>query len=217
MNTFKKIFGLTLYGIAILSAWPVQAQFFDGGVKGGANLATLSNTENTDYLKGFHVGAFLNISPPLSPVGIQPEILYSRIGTVYRVDVDEEDLLNGPFSTVEQHEEPLKIDYLQIPVLMKLYLPMPGPMDPHLYAGPYLGFLMDSSYESERDDATDITERLNDREFGAVVGIGTEVHLLLLSIYLDARFTTGLEPVFQEDYDNGEKNRMITISAGFAF
>jgi len=207
---------LFLFLILILcSVKPVHAQLFDYGLRGGANFAQFSNVDDSEFHVGYHFGAFLNISPPLSPVAIQPELLYTQFGSKFEFPGD---ILNGsiglPNSTVT---ETMKMNYLQIPVLVKYYFPLPGPVSPNMYAGPYVGFHLDSSYDGDEDFADDWEDSVRDTDYGLVLGLGTEINILLNTIHIDARYILGLESIFEEPLDNDEKHRVISVSLGFAF
>lgn len=210
ITSFTSLFVISLLLALMFAARPAQGQILNYGLKGGANFSSITETDNSDMLTGFHFGGFLNIRPPLSPIAVQPEILFSRLGTKFEV-------LPGSVSMeTDVIEETLTIDYVQIPVLLKYYLPLPGPIGPNLFAGPYVGFNMDSDYDSEISEA-DLTEQLNDMDYGLVFGAGTELSILLTTIHVEARFMLGLESVYTEEFDNDERNRAIMLSAGIAF
>ncbi|MBP3193555.1 porin family protein [Natronogracilivirga saccharolytica] len=206
------IFTLAILLVTMLFVRPAQSQLLDYGVKGGVNFSSITETDNSDMLTGFHFGGFVNIRPPLSPISIQPEVLYTRLGTNFEI------IPSPGVNDLEPDviEETLTIDYLQIPVLLNYYLPLPGPLGPKLFAGPYVGFKMDSEYDSEINDI-DLTDQLNDLDFGLVFGAGTDISLLLATVHVEARFMLGLESVYTEDFDNDERNRAIMLSAGIAF
>jgi hypothetical protein len=174
------------------------------GLKGGVNLANLNgdNFSDADVRSGLNIGVVLEFSLPLSPIGIESGLYYSQKGA------SNEDL--GVTST-------LKTDYLEVPVLAKLSFGPPGPIKPHLLAGPYLGFLLNSEAVEESGGASstiDFKDSTNDVDFGLTGGIGLDVNMGLATLSLQARYSLGLTEV----YTNSEaKHGVFAIVAGFTF
>ncbi|MDG5767520.1 porin family protein [Balneolales bacterium ANBcel1] len=205
----EKIWTILAVTVLVLSLnlQPAKAQLFDYGIKGGVNASKLSGVDDSDYLSGFHFGAFVTIRPPMSPVAIQPELIYSRIGT------EGYGLAGG--------ETSLEIDYAQIPVLIKYYVPLPGPINPHIFAGPYVGFKVDSKWSVNEPvnggDDSFMDDHIRDTDYGFTAGLGTEIDLMVSSIHLDFRYSHGIRSVFKGELDDGEQHRVFTLTAGFAF
>jgi hypothetical protein len=173
-----------------------HAQEFHGGVKGGANFATISG-DDFDETKTLTAGGFRRI-------GIQPEFLYMMKGT----KADDDDF------SVE-----LKLGYIEVPVLARISLaPGNGAMDPHLLLGPAVSFNTSCKWDgreggfrveidcSEFEDARTV-------DFGVVVGGGVAIPLGGFSLLLDGRYNLGLTSVF-EDVDGN--NRTFSAMAGIS-
>jgi hypothetical protein len=174
------------------------------GLKGGVNLANLNgdDTDDFDARSGLNIGVVLEFGIPLSPIGIESGIYYSQKGA------SSED--QGATLT-------LKADYLEIPVLGKLSFGPPGPIKPHLLAGPYLGFLLNSKVVGEGGGTSvsvDVKEDTNDVDFGFIAGIGLDVNLGLTTLSLQARYSIGLTEVYT---DSDVKHGVFGIVAGFTF
>src|ERR1043165_1978031 len=94
------------------------------GIKGGLNFATINVSQsagaNYNNRTGYHAGAFALFK--FGKIGIQPELLFSKQGTKYTVST----------SNVEQN-----FDYINIPIMLKLYT-VAGI---NLQVGPQIGFL----------------------------------------------------------------------------
>jgi len=169
------------------------------GLKGGLNFANLNNVDGTESRTGFMAGAYVNIGVPMSPVSIQPEVLYSQLGA--------EDSEAG--NTVK-----IKLDYIQVPVLAKFDFASPGPVAPNVYFGPYIGFNVNA--EAEVSDGTaslsgDIKDEIKDTDFGVVVGAGVDITKFNIGV----RYGAGLTKVFEDDSDG--KNGVFSIVAGINF
>lgn len=117
------------------------------GVKGGLNVASLSNSDDAKSLIGFHVGGFGEFMLT-EQFAIQPEVMFSTQGASY----DGGDL---------------KLNYINIPVMAKFYVTEAISVE----AGPQIGFLM----TAEDTDGEDVKDQANSTDFG--VGFGVAYNL----------------------------------------
>ena len=170
------------------------------GLKGGLNLANLSgDIENNKSLIAFGGGVFSKITP--SPtICIQPEVLFMQMGT-------EEDVDNG---------EKIKLNYIEIPVLIKYVFPTEGSFEPNIFAGPAVSFLMSADYGDE-----DIKDYITSVDFGLAFGAGADIAIGDGGgkVTFDGRYTLGLTNI-NDDVDSDEfsiKNGVITFMVGYAF
>lgn len=172
------------------------------GLRGGLNFANLNNVDDTDSRTGFMAGVYANISIPLSPISIQPEVLYTQkgfdaSGTVFGQDINTT----------------TKLDYIEIPVLAKFSF-APGPVTPHVYFGPYLGFNINAEVEAEsggQSGSENIKDSVKDTDFGVVVGGSIDISKFNFGV----RYGAGLTKVAEDDSDG--KNGVFTIVAGINF
>ena len=184
-----------------------EAQSFSGfGIKGGAALAQLrgevegeEDAETTDRKLGFAVGVFGTI--PLGPaLALQPEVLYVQKGGAFT----EEDL---------EVEADLNLDYVQVPVLVKLTLPAGGAIVPSLYAGPYASYAVSREFEFDADvvggviDAEDVIERL---DYGVALGADVGFNLGGSGATLGLRYDLGLANVAEGPLDGGAGDLELT-------
>lgn len=181
------------------------------GIKGGANMARL-NGEDLALLEdtwksklGFCVGGFLAIS--LGDVlTIQPEVLYTMKG--------------AEFTEVEiiTYTGKLFLDYIEIPVLLKLRLPVGG-IAPFVFAGPSVGFILSEKLKLFEDGEyigeEPIEDEIKNVDYGAVFGGGLE---LGRSFHIDVRYSLGLQKLGAEGLDALDiKNGVLSATVGIAF
>ncbi|HCI70446.1 MAG TPA: hypothetical protein DHV30_07550, partial [Balneola sp.] len=79
IKTITKALSIILLTIGLSSQGKAQSMP-EFGVKGGLNYSTFNDTEDVEYKTGFLVGAYANFKIPLSPVSVQPEILFAQYG-----------------------------------------------------------------------------------------------------------------------------------------
>jgi hypothetical protein len=163
------------------------------GLKGGASIANV-NGDFVDALGdwkstvGFCGGIFLELNFG-RVLTIQPEVLYTMKGA-------------------DTGEGKLKFDYIEIPVLLKLRIPM-GSVHPFVFAGPAFGFTLKSALEGIE------LEDFPKSDYSAVLGGGLQ---LGSSIHLDVRYTMGLQKLAIPELEAIDlKNGVLSATIGLAF
>ena len=164
------------------------------GLKGGYNLASVRNSEGneTDQREGFHVG-FFGESSINNFLGLQIELTYSQQGYVIE---------NSNFKLTQ------KIDYINIPLMLKLYPTKTF----YLEAGPQIGYAI--SHKENIDTflgGSNSNFDPNSLDWGANVGLGFKSET---GIVLGARFHHGLGKIYEE---TNEFNNVLQLSLGFIF
>lgn len=190
---------LSLVALAAVLAVPASAQtsFL---VKGGLNTAFFSGSDarGTDPRLGAVAGAGvrLGLTPALSA---QVEALYSQEGAV---EADG----SGTF----------KLDYLDIPVLVRYGVPVGRFAEAGLYAGPQIGIPLRAEF---------------DAEFGAVESEQTRTEVAIAvgadygsgPISIDLRYVIGIQDAFDDEIDGVPvelldiKNQAFTATLAYRF
>lgn len=175
-----------------------QAQFALG-LKGGLNIAKFDisqGTSNIDNRTGYHGGAFALFK--FAKFGIQPEVIFSKQGSDFKVSTDSYEA---------------NFDYINIPIILKLYL-VAGL---NIQAGPQFGFLTTSEIKSTVSgikSIEDVKDQLNKKSDTSIaLGAGWD---LPFGLTLDARYNLGLSE-FKLDNGPDIKNKVIQISLGYKF
>ncbi|MEK6780766.1 MAG: porin family protein [Bacteroidota bacterium] len=179
MKKLRIFFTLAVWMTTMLSATG-QAQI-GIGLKGGWNYAGLSGvnsvTNATTNKSGYHFGAYTLIK--LTKIAIQPEVIFSQQGETY---------------TYSGSDYGTDINYLNIPVMLKLYL-IQGL---NLQAGPQLGFVTQAtgSLKNETTGAItndqDVKEFLNTTDFAIGMGVGWD---LPFGLNITARYNIGISDI----------------------
>ncbi|PSQ88860.1 MAG: hypothetical protein BRD45_05080 [Bacteroidetes bacterium QS_8_64_10] len=191
MNLKKK---LTLFVLSLFLAAPVAAQDVPGissvGVKGGLSLASL-NADNTDF------------SYTISP---RAELLYVQKGGVI------ENFTSG------NEDVAYSLNYIEIPVLAKVNVPVVRQVFPSLYLGPYIGFAVSRSITVDGDDVQGANpeDRFNTTDYGLAIGTDVDFSFAGRNLVLSARYDWGLANVSADDASEevGTSTFMITLGAG---
>lgn len=166
------------------------------GILAGVNLAKVSGNDVTDASNrtGFIGGLYVTFHIA-SGFGIEPEALYSMQGAKQ----------NDPEFT-------LKLDYVQVPVLLRYDVQTHAPVHPFVMVGPSFGFKVACKVSSGSSSASCADAEITPKSFdmGGMAGAGVAFGKLSVS----ARYTMG----FSKIADNSDaKNRVISVLAGLAF
>lgn len=168
------------------------AQDWSYGLKGGINLANITDLD-AKMKPSFHIGAFAEYR--ISDFfGIQPEFVYSR---------------QGSFEKVGNVKEWLRFNYINIPVLAKIYV-LDG-LSVNL--GPQFGLLLNSKSKAKGSGST-LTNKI-DGSKGLDVSFAMGLSFNLdYNWFIDARYNLGLTDV-NKHFDG--KNGVLQVGVGYRF
>ncbi|MDH5380769.1 MAG: PorT family protein [Cyclobacteriaceae bacterium] len=166
---------------------------FSAGLKGGVNFANLQGGNANDVYDnrtGYHAGAFLSFKA--QRFGFQPEIIISSQGSkVTTAIINYTD----------------RMDYLNIPVLLKFY-----PADFLSFQfGPQFGILM--KQKRSIGSSADLITVYKESDLSLVVGVGIE---LPMGLNLEGRYNIGISNVNDDPLIVSEiENQVYQVSVGF--
>lgn len=178
--------------ITVCAIFAAQAQKIHLGVKGGLNIAQLSDFNGSGSRVSGHVGGFVNFR--LRNLAIQPELLFSGQGEKYEVP-----LVGG--------ERTVALNYINVPVMFQYYL-IP---EFYLEAGPQIGFLV-SAKDKGGSTTVDVKDGYNTADMGAAFGLGFKFPL---GIGVYGRYNFGLTDIY--DGNGDYKNSVAQIGAFYTF
>lgn len=189
----------------LCTAGTAMAQPAVFGVKAGINLATVTfdpepDEDVLDRRTGF-VGGLFVVVPASDRLGFQGEVLFSQKGA-------SEDGGAGD----------LALDYLEVPLLLRVGTASPLETSFHAFAGPSIGLRLRArvtaeTFDGETEDE-DIADDVKGFDFGVVAGAGVNFGRFTL----DGRYTWGLNNLNSlEDDVMKLRNRVFSIMAGVRF
>ncbi len=174
------------------------------GVRAGLNFSSVTGDDvNDSELKsrtGFAFGGYMTYR--LSPtVSLQPELYYSMQGAERRSDVG-----GGT----------LKLDYIQVPLLVRAQLPISGKVGVHVVGGLAMGILVNAEAKQggQTVDFKDVTSTF---DFGIDVGAGIDVPLDSGGLNFELRYNFGITTVDETSQEAEIKNRVFSLLAGYYF
>jgi hypothetical protein len=187
------------------------------GVRAGLAVADLrgdfADLVGADRRVGLAGGGFLRVHFP-GPVGLEAELLYVMKGATTEIDVTDESGTTLGTGTITY-----QLDYVEIPVLLRVALGGAGPVQPSLLLGPSLGVKVRSrlAYDGPGPDMSADLNQVEDTDFGLVGGVGLEFGHGPARMLLDARYTLGLANVLGPPSLVEARTGTFTITGGVGF
>lgn len=201
--------------ILILLAGQALAGPLGKGIKAGISYSKVTNDNVGDSGHKAGVAAGISISYNLLPgISLQPELLYVQQGGRWDINI-----LDGG-SIVGNGELTWNLNYLQVPVLARVSLPVVGAFLPTLIAGPALSIKTASTYEIEEGGSlvsSGDVEDLASSDLSLIVGAGFKVGAGPAGFVVDVRYNLGRTNLNDTDTDVTINNRGFQVLAGFQF
>jgi hypothetical protein len=177
---------------------------FQGGVKGGLNGAKVTaepSESSSDWRMGATIGGFVR-GRLTELLGLQVEALYSMNG-----GTDQEIVI---FETFDQT---LKLDYVQVPVLLHLRGAQRGAASLLAYIGPYFGFRTRAELEAF-DTTQDQKDEFKSNDVGLVIGAGADISGIQIELRYSHGFTNIATDVLQAQGISTAHNRAVALIGG---
>lgn len=199
----KKIM-LSVISLIFTSGAFAQLDQIEYGVKGGLNIANISNMDLMLDSKGMKTGIYLGAFAKYrinDYLGVQAELIYSRQG------------VSGKFNEIKGK---IRTNYINIPILAKVYLLEDLAID----FGPQFGFLCNSKIKIKKDGTVIKTDfdKATSRDtnvFDFAIAMGATYNLTK-QIDVSLRYNLGITKIIKQ-HDEGEKNRNGTIQIGVGY
>ncbi|MFA9187862.1 porin family protein [Flavobacterium sp. FBOR7N2.3] len=202
-----------LSALAVFAFGITNAQEVKFGIKGGLNLSSWSgDTEgvNLKYKPGFNGGMFADVKLS-EKVSLQPEVLYSLVGT--KVDNFTIDLDGNEFTG----DVNFNMSYIYVPVMLKLNVAEKF----NLEVGPQVGFLVSAKSVvqiegNSQEIKNDIKEIFNTVDFGVNFGAAYDLDQHFV---LGIRYNLGLSNINKNEEGDSSKvnNSVFSLGLGYKF
>lgn len=211
MKRFAGIVGSALLlGCILAGSASAESSY---GIKAGLSLshvnADLFDTDNRTGFVGGVYGAF-DLSPM---IGVQPELLFVRKGAkLFSTNVTIGSLTFGSVGST------LDVDYVEIPVLLRLSLPTAGPVDVRLLAGPVASLKV-----AEKVSTTGLigvsldSDQVKTSDLGLALGGAVALQSGSMKLVGEGRYTIGLANISDLPFGGDVKNGTFYATVGLEF
>jgi hypothetical protein len=186
-------------------------------VSGGYTYTDIDLTVDEGWMskKGIGLGLFFNVGLN-KYLSIQPELYFAVKGTRGEFPIVFEDISGlGEYN--------IRLDYWELPLLLKLTYPTGLFLAPFVTAGPYVGYSTKADREAyftptggyRMGVKSDVAEEFASYDYGVAVGGGIEFSIgEKIVLFTEARYQIGFANIRKELDDL--KNRSISFTAGFS-
>ncbi len=166
-----------------------NAQTF--GLKAGANVSNVSNSDDSKSKFGFYGGVFFN-APLAESFNIQPEVLYS-----------------GKGAKADGADISVNMDYISVPVMFQ-YMATP---QFYLEAGPEFSFLISAKGKADGNSA-DVKELFNGFDMGIGLGAGYD---FTSNFGANIRYVAGVTDVIKNNEGDASRNGVFQFGLTYKF
>lgn len=217
-NRSTTMVAIAVAGAAVAAAPGGAAAQSAMGLRAGVRHAQLdaASPSADGAIDAFLVGGYFGFG--LSDrLGLQLEVVYGGRGSEAMTFGTE--VADGTAVTAG-----LDMSYLDVPVLLRAGFPGRRVL-PSVFVGPYFGFMLSCELTPEGGETRDcdgeesLTARFTPRstDIGLVVGGAVDFLLGESSVFIDARYTTGLLSIEAGDDAMDARHTGLAVSGGFAF
>ncbi|TFH23921.1 MAG: PorT family protein, partial [Bacteroidia bacterium] len=177
---------LVIISLALLSLIPLQAQWQIGGLI-GFNIAGISvptGTVSEDYSSklGFGIGAVVD-RPLTNQIILHLEPMYLQKG--------------GTIKT-SSFTLKYKVNYIELPIMIKYAFLINSTLVPYAMAGPSIGLLTGAKYEDDEGYIQDEKDNTNGFDFGLGLGGGVSYPHGNMIFFAETRYVFGLANINKE-------------------
>ena len=163
---------------------------YDYGIKAGVGIADIqaSDVGGGERRLGAVGGGFIEVDF-IGTFAAQVELLYTQKG-----DSDEVQRDGRPSTST------VRLDYLEVPMLLKLQGPLLGDAEVSVYGGPALAFKLSEAFvEEDPAPGTQLVGTIAKRQdLGVALGVEFGVGVPFGRVILDFRFTPGLSEIRED-------------------
>lgn len=200
MSIRHVVIGLSLCTTTVLVPAGAKAQTQFGGIV-GATFSTLRGIDGLDSRTGL-IGGLSLVSG--GALGLQTGLLFTSKGA------------KGSTNTANG----VQLDYVEVPLALRLSFGQGSNINPHVYAGPYLGFKIDCKVEGFSGDCDDVPGvSTKSVDIGGVVGGGLDFSFGPLVLITGLRYGFGVSNVADFEFGSvreSAKNGSFAIYTGLA-
>ncbi|HEX2694336.1 MAG TPA: porin family protein [Acidobacteriota bacterium] len=206
----KKTFSALLISASVLVFGPVAAGFevTGFGVKTGVAMSNIFGRDVYDqkFRAGFSYGIFMTCGFGRT-FAVQPELLFVMKGSKY---------VNGRGS--DAYRETMSLEYVELPILAKVYLPLSRAFRTHVFAGPAPALNIRARVDARFAGETQVEalDNVMGVDIGLAAGAGIEVPVGGGRITFDVRYTAGLTTLSKEP-DDDIRNGAVSFLFGYMF
>lgn len=180
---------------------------FSIGPKAGLSINSFSGDSagNVSANTAWAGGLFMNLHL-LDFLAIQPELLIHQ---------------KGATQTINNVSNEIKINYFEVPILLKIMIPVEKHIYPHVFVGPSFSYNMNGTFASKNTETgTELVFNEGDikkSDTGGILGAGIDFETNHLYINLDGRYGVGFNDIGKNSIKLRNTNWTFMLGIGYRF
>ena len=196
---------LTIAFLTMLVAIPLKAQWEVGGLI-DFNFASLNvnpGSSSEDYSSRFGFGLGVVVDYPLTgQLDLHAEPMFLQKGG--KIDITSEVVV-------------FKLNYLEIPLMLRYTFEYDASFLPYAMAGPSIGLLTSAKYDNNEGTVQDEKDSTKGIDLGVGFGGGVKLPHGNKTFFAELRYVFGLVDINKEANESTVKNRGLQVVAGVTF
>jgi len=193
---------VTIAFLTMLIAIPLQAQWEFGGLI-DLNLASINvnpDVSSEDYSSRIGFGLGIVVDYPLTDqLDLHAEPMFLQKGG--RIDITSEVVV-------------FKINYLEIPLMLRYIFEYDASFLPYAMAGPSIGLLTSAKYDNNAGRVQDEKDSTKGIDLGVGFGGGVKLPRGNKTFFAELRYVLGLVDINKEAHESTVKNRGLQLVGG---
>jgi len=186
----------------MFSIIPLQAQWEVGGLIGFnvAGISVSSGPSSEDYSSklGFGIGAVVD--------RLLTDQIILHLEPMY--------LQKGGTIKTSSFTLKFKVNYIELPIMIKYAFMINSSLTPYAMAGPSIGLLTSAKYEDDEGSTQDEKDNTNGFDFGLGLGGGVSYPHGNMTFFAETRYVFGLTNINSESDESTVKNRGLLVFFG---
>ena len=217
----RKLYGVALLCAAVAGLAVPRLATAQLGLRGGMNLSKfVGDDAASESSTKLRMGASLSLLR-VGPVSLNPEVYYAQRGGRQIAPASE------PNPLVQAYD--FSMNYLEVPLLVKLSLVKVGPIRPYIAGGPVyawqlecdvslIGLTSETEQDCEDDTFTNARTAIKNADTGIMAGAGIDFNVFGIgAITLDARLVRGLDRITEDSSAGGDvKSQAVSLMLGYS-
>lgn len=179
---------------AMLVAGTAGAAPWHVGARGGMNVASVrgafADISNPGWLITPTVGGFME-AEVARVLSLGVEVNYVQKGAKFEQTGTGPS--GNPTGTLESR---LVLEYADVPILVRVWLPETGSMRPYVVAGPTFGFALNGTVRSKGMSDRDVGGDMKTLDLGSTAGVGVRMGAVGSRLDVEARYATSFSDLW---------------------
>ena len=225
MEVYMKKIMATLMALAVVLSFVTPSLFAQNvysesnmgmmawGIKGGLSLSKFTGKDASNDFT----------SQKYRPSGAAGAFATYRLSDMFAASLEPMWVQRGnKFDAVAEdgstHSVSTRVDYIDVPLLAKFYVPTSSNFHPNIFVGPDVAFRLDAKEkDTNSSQSINIKDNVKSTDFGVAFGLGTVYDIGKGGVSVDGRYYAGLTKIDNTASKSTIRNGDFLFLVGYSF